>query len=641
MKQLVHLALIVALTGCTSSSPWPPLEDRVSPPPTEPPPPTDPRPVVPDAADVVQADVPPPAISGGSLLITADGAFAVAGDPDLDRIYVVDLATNTLTRTFELAEDSEPGRLIEDADGVVHAVLRRGGSIVDFLPSGVEPLRERSICAAPRGIAHRVADDTLVVACAEGRLVFLPAAGGAPTSEIALADDLRDVVVTPDGDMLVSRFRTPEIFLVSGVDGEVLRTITLPRIEEFARREIRPGEDRLYAEPGVLWRMVSAPGGALVLHQRATNGVVETDPDAGGYGGFDCFQPAVVHTTASFVTTDGEVTRSPPLVGVALGVDIALSPDASDVTVAAPALANPRADASPRMDIGEFTDVMAYSSALLDTSMAIEGPIDPDTCIRPHITTDIPGRGGAVAVAYRPDGGVVAFARAPSRLVVITAVTGTSVVVDLAEEETFDTGHEIFHSATAGGLSCASCHPEGADDGRVWFFRGLGERRTQTLSGGLLGSEPFHWAGDMDDFATLAHTVFEGRMSGNLLADNELTVFAEWIDTLEPPVRPAVDAAAAERGRVLFESTETACATCHGGPLLTSSLTVDVGTGEPLQVPSLIGLAHRAPYMHDGCATDLRTRFTDAACGGGEMHGHTAHLTEAEVSDLVTHLMTL
>ena len=28
----------------------------------------------------------------------------------------------------------------------------------------------------------------------------------------------------------------------------------------------------------------------------------------------------------------------------------------------------------------------------------------------------------------------------------------------------FDTGHAIFHSATGGGLACASCHPEGGDE---------------------------------------------------------------------------------------------------------------------------------------------------------------------------------
>ena len=57
------------------------------------------------------------------------------------------------------------------------------------------------------------------------------------------------------------------------------------------------------------------------------------------------------------------------------------------------------------------------------------------------------------------------------------------------------------------------------------------------------------------------------------------------------------------------------------------------------QVPSLLGLAVRAPYMHDGCAETLRDRFD--ACGGGEAHGHTAHLSEQQLSDLIAFLASI
>jgi len=36
--------------------------------------------------------------------------------------------------------------------------------------------------------------------------------------------------------------------------------------------------------------------------------------------------------------------------------------------------------------------------------------------------------------------------------------------------------------------------------------------------------------------------------------------------------------------------------------MLTNNQSADVGTGGTFQVPSLVDLAHRAPYMHDGCA---------------------------------------
>jgi len=44
--------------------------------------------------------------------------------------------------------------------------------------------------------------------------------------------------------------------------------------------------------------------------------------------------------------------------------------------------------------------------------------------------------------------------------------------------------------------------------------------------------------------------------------------------------------------------------------------------------------------MHDGCAATLADRF-DPACGGGDLHGKTSHLTPAETGDLVAYLKSL
>jgi cytochrome c peroxidase len=66
-----------------------------------------------------------------------------------------------------------------------------------------------------------------------------------------------------------------------------------------------------------------------------------------------------------------------------------------------------------------------------------------------------------------------------------------------------------------------------------------------------------------------------------------------------------------------------------------------VGTStEDLQVPSLVSIGYRAPFMHNGCAKTLAARF-DPACGGGEAHGHTSDLTPEQVGDLVAYLESL
>ena len=107
------------------------------------------------------------------------------------------------------------------------------------------------------------------------------------------------------------------------------------------------------------------------------------------------------------------------------------------------------------------------------------------------------------------------------------------------------------------------------------------------------------------------------------------------------------DADAVARGQALFNEPNLGCATCHSGPRLTSNQTVDVNTGGggpdtgggAFQVPSLLGIAWRAPYMHQGCAATLEDRF--GPCGGGDRHGQTSKLTVAQRSDLIAYLETL
>jgi cytochrome c peroxidase len=64
-----------------------------------------------------------------------------------------------------------------------------------------------------------------------------------------------------------------------------------------------------------------------------------------------------------------------------------------------------------------------------------------------------------------------------------------------------------------------------------------------------------------------------------------------------------------------------------------------VNTGGDFQVPSLLGVGWRAPYLHQGCAPTLADRFNP--CGGGDAHGRTSQLTTDQRVDLVAYLETL
>jgi mono/diheme cytochrome c family protein len=204
----------------------------------------------------------------------------------------------------------------------------------------------------------------------------------------------------------------------------------------------------------------------------------------------------------------------------------------------------------------------------------------------------------------------------------------------------YDSGRALFHRETSSGLACASCHPEGRDDGLVWEFAGIGLRRTQSLAGNILARAPYHWNGDMADLDQLMHDVFQKRMGGGGLTRSQLLSLGPWLDRIPAPKSSAsADVAAIERGRAVFDSIDVGCANCHSGPNLTNNMLLNVGTGGLLKVPSLIGVSARAPFMHDGCATTLRDRF--GACGGGDAHGKTSTLTEAQLADLIGYLESL
>jgi cytochrome c553 len=250
-----------------------------------------------------------------------------------------------------------------------------------------------------------------------------------------------------------------------------------------------------------------------------------------------------------------------------------------------------------------------------------------------------------VAVQFSAlNGEVVALKRDPAELVIARGPSPWATVasIPLGGARTTDTGHDLFHRDGGAGLACASCHPEGGEDGRTWSFSDVGKRRTQALNIGLEGTAPFHWGGDLPGVSDLMREVFVLRMGGVHESPERLEALESWLFTLLPPepIRHIEDPGAL-RGEELFHSAETGCATCHSGEQLTDNSTVTVRAGDPpLQVPSLIGIGYRSPFMHDGCAETLSDRFNDS-CGGGQMHGRTSQLSATQIDDLVAYLESL
>jgi cytochrome c peroxidase len=222
-------------------------------------------------------------------------------------------------------------------------------------------------------------------------------------------------------------------------------------------------------------------------------------------------------------------------------------------------------------------------------------------------------------------------------------------------------GRKLFFSATdarmnnpATGISCATCHLEGREDGHVWNFPD-GPRQTPSLQGRMLAkTAPFHWNGEFNDLLSfMTHTV-TNRMGGQGVTPAMEQQVAAFIESMPRADNPHRDTAAdvMQRGRQAYDKAE--CGTCHGGEAFTDNTFANVGTyvqSGPvvdnvaalprggLNTPSLLGLARTAPYLHDGSAQTLKARIMVGK--SSDKHGKTAQLSDAEVDDLVSYLKAL
>jgi hypothetical protein len=581
-----------------------------------------------DLGPAVAADPSPPPLSGGTLAVGVVGGveLAVVGDADDGSVSVVDLKARKILARLALEPGEQPGRVL--IEGSRAHVLVRSGALLDVELGGAITSSRRALCPAPRGLAYDAVGDQLWVACQGGELQVLPASIGGVSQQIRLDPDLRDVVVSGD-EILVSRLRSAEIIALD-------RSLTVKSTVKL------PGFSGKGADftASVAWRMAARPdGGAVVVHQRGATQDLQLTA-ASGYGApSSCGSAGAVHAAFTLIgggkaTGSGVISGVMPLdiaasskgyLSIAMGTPVEVKSFRADS--APPCETFPGGIAHPPVAIGFSGGAPAAAGAAASGG----GSGWPSAMAAPAV------KGQAISVAFASDGVPVVQGRLPAIL------QWGEVVISLGHEIVDDTGHRLFHMDSGAGVACASCHPEGGDDGRTWHFEGLGARRTQSLRGGLKGTEPFHWSGDMADFSHLVDEVFVHRMGGSQPSGAYAGALLDWMDhiPLPPVMSPGnTDASAAiERGRLLFESDEVGCAGCHSGPRLSNDASIDVGTGGPFQVPSLRRIALRGPFLHDGCAPTLAARF--GPCGGGDKHGHTSQLAPGDIDDLVAYLGSL
>jgi len=606
---------------------------------------------VPPVFDGTATEAPsaPRPTSGGTLITLAPPSatpLAVASDPDEDAVDVVMLgSTPHLVGQVLLQPGDEPGRLVADPVGRVHVVLRGGGAVATIYPNGPSLLRRDAVCSAPRGIDYYAPSDSIVVVCATGELMMMPSSGGAATLSVVLDRDLRDVVV--DGNTLyVTRFRSAEVLTVD-LGGHVINRST-PTVPNGSL-------------PDVAWRAVHDPsGGVRVLHQIASTLPIVVDAVPPPHNTSDPVPPAPYGASPPSPTTPNQPTL--PVVSAAVTpINVFDSPTPMSL------VGNPAIDLAVTstgmfevLDLLGTIEIGTQANGVTANLGAINSGAFP--------AIGVPDEFVAIADARDSSNAIVVQRRAAvPALIIIPLINGVqghgeppipdtrdstqAVTIPLPQRTSHvDTGFDVFHVPTAAGVACMNCHPEGGEDGHTWLFKAnklLSIRRTQALRGGvILNSAPYHWEGDVQDMQGLCDEIFTHRMGGGSVLPKQAMLLARFLDAIPRiPVYAGLDPNAVEKGRVIFEGSG-GCMTCHSGPLGTSPFNQDIGKTDshgvdtPMQIPMLIGVADRAPYLHDGCAATLMDRLTNPACAGTK-HGNTAQLSADDRDNLVQFLESM
>lgn len=618
-------------------------------------------------------------ITGGTMTVTADGTRAVISDPDRDRIVQVDLRTEKISSETALQTGDEPGRVVEDAAGRLHVGLRRGGALLTLDASGAI-LDRRTACPEPRGVAYDPASDRVHVACSGGELVTFPASGGDAVRSIRVERDLRDVIVTAQG-LKLTKFRTAEV-LTLDASGQIIARVLPPPVPRFdfgggidlGGGGGAPMDGSFPAPASTAWRTIALSDGRLVMsHQRRAKNILDSE-SPGGYGG-EC-GGGPIEDAVTVIPPDGTGAGPMPVARIgrgALPVDIAVSRSGDKLAVATagsrkvtvvstsvalsmpdedkcePPEPMPCEDLPPGDDAppppsgggGSGTTGGAPDIGICCEDKDRDGRCDDDDDDEDDDMDEGGERlGPPTSLGWTPAGDLLVYYPEAPAIVVRTQGTDFAHRIDLPGGAANDAGRNVFHRQTSIGISCASCHPEGRDDGITWLFASDGPRRTQSLAGSILERAPYHWKGDEASLPVLLDDVFAKRMSGGVLTEREKVALGPWLNRIAAPAPSPGDPAAVERGRVLFEAPSVGCVSCHNGALFTNNLMFDVGTGGQFKVPSLLGLANRGPFLHTGCAPTLMDRFTTCA-GPAGVHGDTSKLTAAQLADLVTYLESL
>lgn len=606
-----------------------------------------------------------PPQSASPLLYLPERNYVVAANTDNDTITVVD--AKRAKKVAEIPVFDGPVALALAPDGTLWVVHREdyAVAVIDLDKLWMTRVFRLPYASQPMGVVFGPKGDAYAALMATGEVARLDATTGEVLERRFVAPWTRGISASGDGKHLfVTRFISPD------GHGEVyqLDAETLEVVERFDLLEDTTTEDSSVQGRGLPNYLFS----------------VAISPD-----GKQAWVPGKKDNMSRGLQRDG-LTLTPdntvrPLIAI---LDLEGRQEIPEWRIDLDDRNLPRhVTFSP---LGDYAFVSVYGSNMVEVW---------DTYAR-SLVTGMRGSKGPVATVLSSDERLFVLGDASRDLLVydvsgvlsgVDLTTRLVATIDLVENEVLPAdvlyGKQLFSNADdprmarEGYLSCATCHLDGFEDGRVWDFleRGEGLRNTTSLLGRRgMGHGRVHWSANFDEIQDFEGDIRGGQGGLGFMTDEDFAEGTRSTSLGDPKagLSPELDALAAYvtslssiprspyrnpdgtltedalAGREIF--LQLGCDSCHAGEDFTDSASGelhDVGTITPasgnrlgeelegLDTPTLLGIWQTAPYLHDGSAPTLRDVLTTRNPDG--KHGDTSSLTEEELDQLVAYLLQI
>jgi mono/diheme cytochrome c family protein len=589
-----------------------------------------------------------------ALARLGDRTIAYVADEDDGVLHTVDVSTGKELTTTALA--GQPAQVLVAKDGRVIVAIRDKSQVQVLEPQADPGAPLSNLCsidtpAEPVALASSPDDATVFVTSGWGRaLTALDADAMKTKFRVPLARDPRSVVISDDGShafiahVVGSRLssvdlRAPEHPVrtvdMSGSDPSLVRR---SRNVVGLLKGAAKGQQRMGCQSFALAKSVDPPGRIFAPQVLVDPG--DTEQTTSGYG--DGFRAAEVASIG--VLDDGT--------GEPLDASLRLSANETQMGQAQKECLLPRAAATDPSRRSLFVTCLGIDSLVeYDAASA-----DPRTAEKHRwqvgsgptgLALDHAGQRAIVWSQFDQSLAVVSLtddAKAKPAILALSRRAKSAVEGDVA------LGRKLFHSSgdlriSADGRACASCHPDGRDDSLTWATP-EGPRNTPMLAGRLQRSGPFGWNGSSDSVSQHLHQTMQ-RLRGRGLEENEIAALEAYATSLPGPEmrvpHAGPEATRIARGKELFESGETSCASCHPGGGSVDGIVHDIGSRAhadaeaKFDTPSLRFVGGTAPYFHDGRYRTLRELLVGV---DGKM-GHTSQLSGDDLDALEAYMRSL